>query len=274
MGDTMIQGKDQRPSNCLAACVITDAERYTGLTEAMEPSAVVELVNRYFDTLFGPVLANGGVVTDVKGDGVLAVWSYAAAGPQLKARVARACLEMLCRVEELNQRYPEHRLPTRLGVDFGPVALAQVGARERFEYRAVGDPVNTASRLQELNKALHTRIVVSDTFAQGVSGYLFRDLGAFQLRGKRNRTRVRELMGPVADCSARQHELATGFSQVMAAIDGGAPSEALRRLQALQKLAPEDGPTRYYLQRLATPAREPVYAQPRSWISQLWGARS
>lgn len=260
--------------NCLAACVITDAERYTGLTETMEPQAIVEIVNRYFDTLFGPVLAHGGFVTDVKGDGVLAVWNYATAGPQLKARVARACLEMLSRIDELNQRYPAHRLPTRLGVDFGPVALAQVGARDRFEYRAVGDPVNTASRLQELNKALRTRIVVSDTFAQGVSGYLFRDLGAFQLRGKRSRTRVRELIGAVTDCSPRQHALAREFSHVMAALDAGATNEARRRLQTLQDLTPEDGPTRYYLQRLEAPAREAEYAQTRSWISELWGARS
>jgi adenylate cyclase len=270
----MVQGnKAQLNNNCLAACVITDAERYTGLTERMEPQAVVEVVNRYFDTLFGPVLGNGGFVTDVKGDGVLAVWNYATAGPQLKARVAKACLEMLARVDELNRRHPAQRLPTRLGVDFGPVALAQVGAHQRFEYRAVGDPVNTASRLQELNKLFHTRIVVSDTFAQGVTGYLFRDLGAFQLRGKRSRTRVRELMGAVANCSPRQHELAKEFSHAMVAIDAGASNEARRRLAALQHLAPEDGPTRYYLQRLEATAREPEYAQPRSWISELWGAR-
>lgn len=269
----MVQPSKERPSNCLAACVITDAERYTGLTERMEPAAVVELVNRYFDALFGPVLANGGFVSDVKGDGVLAVWNYATAGAQLKARVAKAVLEMVASVDELNRRHPAHRLPTRFGVDFGPVALAQVGAHQRFEYRAVGDPVNTASRLEELNKALRTRVLVSDTFAQGCSGYLFRDLGTFQLRGKRSRTRVRELIGALEDCSARQHALAREFGQAMAALDAGASAEAKRRFQDLQSSVPEDGPTRYYLQRFeATPAQS-EYAQPRSWLSQLWGAR-
>jgi hypothetical protein len=144
------------PRHCLAACLMTDAERYTSLTETMEPSAVVEVINRYFGALFGPVLANGGTVSDVKGDGLLAVWNHESAGAQFKARVCRACVEIVAEVDRLNKEWPAHRLPTRLGVDFGPVALARVGAHARYEYRAVGDPVNTASRLQELNKLFKT----------------------------------------------------------------------------------------------------------------------
>src|SRR5712692_4917524 len=173
------------PRHCLAACLITDAERYTALTESMEPSAVVELINRYFGALFGPVLDNGGIVSDVKGDGLLAVWNYDSAGAQFKMRVCKACVEIVAAVDKLNKQHPAHRLPTRLGVDFGPIALARVGAHARSDYRAVGDPVNTASRLEALSQALRTRVLVTDAFAQGVSGFLFRDLGSFQLRGKR-----------------------------------------------------------------------------------------
>jgi len=268
----MTDQDENRPRDCLAACLITDAERYTGLTEEMEPTAVVELINRYFGALFGPVLDNGGIVSDVKGDGLLAVWNYASAGAQLKARVCKACLEMVDRVDELNRQNPAQRLPTRLGVDFGPVALARVGAHARFEYRAVGDPVNTASRLEELNKLLKTRILVSDAFAQGVTGFLFRDLGTFQLRGKRTRTRVRELVGAVADCSIREHALCGEFAHAVSAFEVGSAAEALARFQALQAKVPDDGPTRYYLQRLETARSEPEYAQPRGWISQLWRA--
>jgi adenylate cyclase len=269
----MVHRNDERPSNCLAACVITDAERYTGLTEAMEPSAVVELVNRYFDALFQPVLENGGFISDVKGDGVLAVWNYESAGAQLKALVCKACLEMVSRVDVLNCFDPEHRLPTRVGVDFGPVALAHVGARHRFEFRAVGDPVNTASRLQELNKQLRTLILVSDTFAHGVSGFLFRDLGSFQLRGKRNRTRVKELVGALETCTAEQIARCNEFARAVSAFESGDGLEARRRFLALQSAAPDDGPTLHYLQRLQARPSQPEYPASRSWIGQLWGAR-
>jgi adenylate cyclase len=263
---------EARPRDCLAACLITDAERYTALTEGMEPSAVVELVNRYFGALFGPVLDNGGMVSDVKGDGLLAVWNYQSAGGEFKASVCKACLEMVERVDELNRQHPAHRLPTRLGVDFGPVALARVGAHARFEYRPVGDPVNTASRLEELNKLLKTRILVSEAFAHGVRGFLFRDLGSFQLRGKRTRTRVKELVGALENCSIREHALCREFAHAVAAFEVGPAAEAQASFQALQAKVPDDGPTRYYLQRLELLRSEPEYAPPRGWISQLWRA--
>ena len=101
------------PRGCLAACLMTDAERYTALTEAMEPTAVVEMINRYFEALFGPVLKNGGIVSDVKGDGLLAVWNHESAGTQFKAQVCTACLEIVEAVDRRNTQDPAHRLPTR-----------------------------------------------------------------------------------------------------------------------------------------------------------------
>lgn len=258
--------------DCLAACLMTDAERYTSLTETMEPAAVVELINRYFEALFGPVLKNGGIVSDVKGDGLLAVWNHESAGTEFKAQVCNACLEIVDVVDRRNAQDPARRLPTRLGVDFGQVALARVGAHLHYEYRAVGDPVNTASRLEELNKVLRTRILVSAAFAQGVTGFLFRDLGGFHLRGKRTRTRVMELVGAADRCVVREHELCREFAQAIAAYDSGAEAEAQARFQALQARHPEDGPTRHYLQRLQGSRWRPKDAQPRGWLNQLWWA--
>lgn len=260
----------------LAACLMTDAERYTGVTEAMAPAAIVELINRYFDALFGPVLMNGGVVSDVKGDGMLAVWTHESGGAGFKARVCRACLEILDVVDRLSTERPSHRLPTRLGVDFGPIALARVGAHARYEYRPVGDPVNTASRLQELNKALGTHILVSDSLAQGVGGYLFRDLGSFQLRGKRARTRVRELVGARETCGLREHQLCRDFASAVAAYETGDERDAERRLRDLQQRFPTDGPIRFYLQRIADRAQRAGTPQARghgtaaAWFQHFW----
>ena len=180
--------------NTLAACAISDADGYTSIAEGMEPAHLVELVNSYFRTLFAAVLGNGGVVADVKGDGVLAIWTSEQPDVALRTRVCRSCLRMVEAAERFNRRLPARRLPTRVGADFGPIALANVGAFARFEYRAVGDTVNTCSRLEQLNKQLGTRILVSQALAQGVDAFLFRDLGEFTLRGKRASLRVYELL--------------------------------------------------------------------------------
>lgn len=252
------------PRECLAACLMTDAERYTAVSEEMQPSAVVQMINRYFEAVFGPVLENGGVVSDVKGDSLLAVWNYESAGLDFKARACLACLDIVRTVDAFNRREPAHRLPTRLGVDFGPVAIARVGARSRYEHRAVGDPVNTASRLEELNKLLRTRILVSDAFAQGVRGFAFRDLGSFHLRGKRAWTRVRELVGTVEQCDARTQDFCAEFSDAVAAYGLGRETEAERRFRSLQSRFPGDGATRYYLERFTAPRNNP------DWTGALW----
>lgn len=181
--------------NCVGACVITDAERYTSIAERIDPASTVEFVNRYLEVLFRPVFDNGGVVADVKGDGMLAVWVSSPALPDLHARVCRACLQIAEASAKFFEALPGFGLATRIGACHGPIALATVGAFAHHEYRAVGDTVNTASRLEELNKSLGTRILVSGSVAQGLDGFVFRDLGDVALRGKANRVRVLELLG-------------------------------------------------------------------------------
>src|SRR5436190_2734132 len=75
--------------NCMAACVMTDAEDYTGVAEGMEPLNLVEFVNSYFRGLFSAVMNNGGIVVDVKGDGILALWTSETPDRALRARVCR-----------------------------------------------------------------------------------------------------------------------------------------------------------------------------------------
>jgi adenylate cyclase len=228
---------------------MTDAEGYTGLAEGMEPGKLVEVVNRYFKALFGAVLGNGGGVVDVKGDGILAVWTSAAPDNVLRAQVCRGCLQIQQAVEEFNKSLPASRLPTRIGVDFGPIAFANVGAFSRYEYRAIGDTVNTCSRLQELNKRLGTRILVSQQFAESVEGFLFRDLGYFMLRGKRSRMRVLELVAERAQAAPQEVQLCRAFNLALAAFEGGRIDEARLRFERLRERYPEDAPAHFFWAR-------------------------
>jgi adenylate cyclase len=238
--------------SCLAACAMTDADGYTGLAEGMDPPQLVELVNRYFGELFAAVLANHGVVVDVKGDGILAVWTSegeARASAPLRPQVCAACLAILDAAERFNRSSPGRGLPTRIGVDFGPIVLANVGALERYEYRAVGDTVNTSSRLEELNKLLGTRLLVSEPLAEGVDGFLFRDIGPFVLRGKRSPLRVLELVAERARASREQVLLCRRFAIARETYEAGRIEAARREFGALRAAYPHDGATRFFLQR-------------------------
>lgn len=233
--------------NCLAACAISDADGYTSVAEGMEPAHLVEFVNSYFETLFAAVLGNGGVVADVKGDGVLSIWTSEQPDAALRTRVCRGCLRMVEAAERFNRTLPGRRLPTRVGADFGPIALANVGAFARFEYRAVGDTVNTCSRLEQLNKQLGTRILVSQALAQGVDAFVFRDLGEFTLRGKRASLRVLELIGARARMAPWQLRLCEQFERAQTAYEAGCIDDAIADFTALCGRYPQDGPSRYFL---------------------------
>lgn len=230
---------------CVGACVITDAERYTSVTEGIDPSGAVEFVNRYLELLFRPVYQNGGFVADVRGDGMLAVWTASAPGPELRARVCRACLD----ISGTAAGFAPGGLQTRIGAHFGPIALGVVGTAAHREYRAVGDTVNTSSRLEQLNKELGTRVLVCAALAEGLDEFVFRDLGLMRLRGKRNAVRVLELMALRCEATRRQLHLAAEFSIAVAAESAGRWSEALERLRRLQARYPEDQPTRLRIGR-------------------------
>ena len=237
---------------CHGACVVTDAASYTSVAEDLDPSAAVDLINRYLEALFRPVFDNGGFVSDVKGDGLLAVWATSFPGPELRRRVCRALLQMAESADSFNRNSPTARLATRIGACFGPIALATVGALTHFEYRAVGDTVNTSSRLEQLNKRFGTSVLVSGSLADGLGEFLFRDLGAFRLRGKRASVRVYELLGLRDEASEESRRFCRDYSAALQALQGGRLREARARFRDLCAEHPCDGASRLRLRACDT----------------------
>ena len=258
------RSSDRPARQCVGACVITDAERYTTFAESVDAAAAVAFLNRYLEVLFQPVFDNGGFVADVKGDGMLAVWADDSPPRELRARVCRACLELAAAAARFDASVSGRGFATRIGAYFGPLALAPVGAFRHYEYRAVGDTVNTSSRLQDLNKDLGTRVLVSASLADGLGEFLFRDLGAFQLRGKRNRVHVLELVAARDAAGARERRLCEEFAAALAAQQCGRWYQARELLRALCARHPGDGPSRFYLKRC-----EQVIASERGYQDEV-----
>jgi adenylate cyclase len=176
------------------ACLCTDVESYMTIAESLGAHALAELMDDYFNVLARVVKAHGGFVVDAAGDALLAVW--AAAPPYADSRLAacRAALGIIAAVEQFNARRTPG-LPTRVGVESGELLLGNLGPEQRVGYRAIGDIVNTASRLESLNKVLGTRVLVSTATLAGTSELAARDLGTFLLRGKSTPLGVHELLG-------------------------------------------------------------------------------
>ncbi len=183
------------PQNHLVygVCLFTDAQQYTRLAEDMDPLALRELMNRYYQITFTPVTAHGGFVSDVVGDAMLALWTGTEPDKALAASACRAALEIADGIKRFKSEQGTAYLPTRMGIHAGYVSLGDIGAGGHFEYRAVGDIVNTASRIETLNKELGTTILVSSEVYSQLEGFTFRPKGEFVLKGKTNPVSVAEL---------------------------------------------------------------------------------
>jgi adenylate cyclase len=231
------------------ACVATDAANFTPLAESMTSEQLSEFLNRYFESLFGRVADHGGFVSDIIGDAMLAIWPHRSA--DTRVRLLHALLEMRDAAQQFNERLAGNRLMTRFGVDWGRVTLTTIGAHAHYEYRAVGEAVNTASRIQELNKKLGTRVLLSrPCIGDAGSAFLTRDVGCFLLRGKSHVVHLFELLDSTANARREQSDLCERFTAGLEAFKLGQNQQALSQFREVQASFPSDGPTAFYLRAL------------------------
>jgi adenylate cyclase len=230
------------------ACVATDAANFTSLAEVMQSEDLADFLNRYFDMLFRPVARHGGFVSDIVGDAMLAIWPNRS--PDTRGHMLSALLEMREAARLFNEQPTSIGLTTRFGVDWGRVTLTMVGSQTHYEYRAVGDTVNTATRIQELNKKLGTRVLVSAPALEGVENFLLRDVGHFLLRGKAVPVHAFELIGPRDAADPADLEMSERFAGALALLRNGATAEALGAFRNLAADFPGDGPVAFYVRAL------------------------
>jgi adenylate cyclase len=238
--ETLTPGADRQL--LYGTCLVTDAESYTSVAERLAPVELAALVNDYYQAIFRAVKVNGGEISDTAGDSMVAVWASGKSDATVRLRAAQASLAILDAVEEFNRAHVDSPLPTRVGLETGELVLGNIGGEQRYEYRAVGDIVNTASRIQGLNQLLGTRVLFSATTLAGVD-LPARDVGTFLLRGKRLPVSVVEPMA--SGCRLDSRGLAE-FAAALAAFRQGDWSTAEEGFVALAARFPGDGPSRYY----------------------------
>ena len=229
-------------------CLFTDAERYTALSENMEPKELSSFMNKYWEALFEPVKRHRGVVSDVVGDSMLAIWATAQPDSALRTRACLTALDIAGAVQKFNQSHDNLKLPTRIGLHSGYMLLGNIGAINHYEYTPIGDIVNTASRIEGLNKYFNTRIVLSEEVLHQVDGFLTRELGKFLLFGKSKPVVVYELICLIGESSEQQRRLCSIFSKALNAFMRQSWEEAIKGFNESMEIHGEDGPSIFYLE--------------------------
>ena len=230
-------------------CLATDAGQYTTLSESMDPMTLANLMNKYYAVMFPLVKGNGGIVSDVIGDAMMALWAFSSDQEKPKEAACITAIEIMAAVDRFNQNQ-EYNLPTRIGLHYGAMRLGNVGAKEHYEYRAVGDIINTATRIEGLNKLLGTRKLASAEVIQDLPGIVTREMGNFILKGKTRPINIHEIVGKNNTISESWLTLASDFSKALELFKQYQWQEALETFSSICKSFPDDGPTRYYINYL------------------------
>jgi adenylate cyclase len=227
-------------------CLSTDAEGYTSLSERMGPGELGAFLNRYYETIFRPIRKRGGIVSDVVGDSALAVWVAPEHDRERREAACAAALEIMGDLRGPSEFSSGAEVPTRIGLHAGDIMLGNIGAMDHYEYRPVGDIVNTATRIQGLNKHVGTGILASADVVDGVDGFLTREVGTFLLAGKSKPLPVCEIMCLLEDAVSDKVLLCDTFTAGLSAFRAGRWGEAHGKFRECMTLDPGDGPSRYY----------------------------
>jgi class 3 adenylate cyclase len=224
--------------------LFTDIENFTTFSERLESHELAPLLNPYFDGITQLVLRHNGMVDKFIGDAVFAVFNAPVDLPDHAGHAVRCALE-IDNFAEYYRRQKHGLGATRIGVHTGAAAIGNFGSSTRFTYTAQGDAVNTASRLEALNKHFGTRICVSRDTRDACTGIEFRQIGSVVLKGKTAAVEVWEPLHP----GARSEAFLRYYESAYAKLAEEAP-EAPALFQDLNRMTPGDSCVLLHLDRL------------------------
>ncbi len=145
-----------------------DIRGFTSLSEKLNPAALLRVLNQFFTGVVAAVEAEGGVVKQFTGDGVMALFGAPQAYADHPERAVRAALGIVNRLAGLNALLHQQDIPALVigvGIHTGDVVAGLIGPDKRVEYGVVGEPVNLASRVEALTKEVHATVLVSKEIA-------------------------------------------------------------------------------------------------------------
>jgi adenylate cyclase len=228
--------------------LFTDIADFTVLSESLDSKELAHTLNSYLDGLTEIVVRHDATLSKFEGDAIFAFFNAPVDQPDHGERAVRCALDIDRFAESFRAEQAAKSVPfgkTRIGVHTGPGVVGNFGSHARFAYSANGDAVNTAARLEGVNKQFGTRICISDATRRLCNGIKFRPLGSVVVKGKSVGISVWE---PLHEDSTRGAFFAR-YGDAFAKLEDLAP-DAIDLFAALSQEDPTDPCVALYLDRL------------------------
>ncbi|MEM8656015.1 MAG: adenylate/guanylate cyclase domain-containing protein [Pseudomonadota bacterium] len=187
--------------------LFSDVKEFTAIAESFrdDPGGLTRLMNRFLTLLSQAILDTNGTIDKFMGDAVMAFWNAPLSHPDHAKAACESALKMMQEVRNFDTaRQSEaqksgqvfHRIDIGIGINTGSCTVGNMGSDLRFDYTAMGDPVNLASRLEGQSRVYNMPIIVgSATHAAAGDSYAFFELDLIRVKGKHAPERIFALLG-------------------------------------------------------------------------------
>ncbi|MCB1704403.1 MAG: adenylate/guanylate cyclase domain-containing protein [Halioglobus sp.] len=167
--------------------LFSDIAGFTSFTENASPELLVSVLNEYLEAMCHAVMEHGGTIDKIVGDAVVGIFNAPLDQPDHAERAVKCALAMdhisTQFIAKMRARDMAFGI-TRIGINTGRAIVGNFGGAERFDYTAHGDAINTAARMESVNKHLGTRICIAGSTVAQCPDHYFRPIGSLVLKGK------------------------------------------------------------------------------------------
>jgi adenylate cyclase len=247
--------------------LFNDLASFTSYSERYTPSQIIDILGEYFEKMTEIIFTNRGTLTAYVGDELMAIFGAPveeADHAKLACAAALAMRDARLALAEEWAKIGRPPLSARTGINSGRMLVGNYGSKYRFNYSVLGDQVNLASRLEQLNKAYGTEIMIGEGAAELLGNeFLLRELDRVQVKGRKQALRIYELLGAAgAVLPPAQEQMLGLYAAALDAYRHQRWDEAAERFGQCAALWPTDVPSRVMRERCHTLRESPP---PADW---------
>ncbi len=185
--------------------LFSDIVGFTTLSESMEPAELVKAINRLFTPATNAVLENNGFLDKYMGDAMMALFGVPIDIEDKEKKSCDAALKIIERMDIIREEFKKEGkkdVKMGVGINAGKAVIGNMGSEHRFDFSAIGDTVNTSSRLEGLTRKYQVRIIASKTIVDKAKDeFVFRKLDVVKVKGKTLGVEIFELCGKKSSIS-------------------------------------------------------------------------